>query len=76
MKMRKWVGLEWSQVSFQRKGCRMLTIHDLALRFSVCESTIRNWVNRGEFPQPLKIVRTLRWRLADVERWEQLKLTT
>ena len=43
----------------------------LAARFAVSRITIWRWARKGTFPQPIKLTPgCTRWRLADVEHWE------
>ena len=47
----------------------MLTIDDVAAQCRVHTSTVRNWVETGEFPAPIKIGRSKRWLMSDVIQW-------
>ena len=31
--------------------------------------TLRRWIERGTFPRPLPLGRTLRWSRRDLDRW-------
>lgn len=43
----------------------------LATHFGVNRATIWGWVNRNNFPAPVKLSPQMtRWRWADVEAWE------
>jgi len=43
----------------------------LAARLGVGRVTPWRWVQRGEFPRPVKLSRgCTRWRLSDIEAWE------
>lgn len=54
-----------------------LTGADLAARFGVNERTIQRWVAKSLLPAPLRIGRRfLRWRLCDIEMFEQQKSHT
>ena len=47
----------------------------LAQRYGVCRPTIWRWVKQNAFPQPVKISPgCTRWRLADVEAWEDSRV--
>jgi len=47
---------------------------DLSKRFGVDRCTIWKWVREGQFPKPVKLSRgCTRWRLADVEAWENAR---
>jgi predicted DNA-binding transcriptional regulator AlpA len=39
---------------------------ELACLFGVRESTINGWVRNGDFPEPVRIGKTVRWRCSDV----------
>lgn len=47
-----------------------LTIRDLAERYGVPVATVYQWNSRGEGPPRMRIGGHVRYRLADVERWE------
>lgn len=49
-----------------------LSDRQVAERFSVSRVTVWRWVERGRFPSPVKLSPgCTRWRLSDVEMWEQ-----
>ncbi len=48
-----------------------LTIKDLMSRYQVTKATIHNWRNSGRLPQGMKIARTRRWKLSEIESWEK-----
>ena len=48
----------------------MLTSKETAKRFQVCPKTISRWVAMGIFPRPLKIGGAVRFRVSDVEAFE------
>lgn len=50
-----------------------LSDKDLATRYSIHRATIWRWAEKGIFPKPIKLNNSTRWRLADVERWEELR---
>lgn len=51
-----------------------LTDRQVAARYGVHQNTIRNWVASGRIIQPLMLSPgCIRWRLADIERWEEEK---
>lgn len=52
---------------------RHLTIKELAEREGVPVSTAYRWNTRGEGPRYLKIGRHVRYKLSDVEAWEQTR---
>jgi len=49
---------------------RHLGVKDLAERMGVPEDTVYRWNSRGGGPPYLKIGKIVRYRLADVIRWE------
>jgi excisionase family DNA binding protein len=51
----------------------LLTLKDVATLFLVTPRTIRRWRRSGQFPAPLNIGGTLRWRRSDVHGWLQTK---
>lgn len=53
---------------------RLLTMQDLADRYSVPLQTIRIWRTRSYGPAGFPVGRYVRYRLADVEAWEQSQL--
>jgi excisionase family DNA binding protein len=50
---------------------RFLTIDQVAALLSVCRRTIQREIQRGRFPQPAKIGRSVRFSLQDVEAYAQ-----
>ena len=52
-----------------KAGGSLLTIDDLAKRLSVSKGTIRNHLNEGRIPSPIRLGTTLRWRPQDIETW-------
>ena len=53
---------------------KFLTESQVAERYGVHKNSIRNWVANGKFMKPMRITEaTYRWRLADIERWEEEK---
>jgi predicted DNA-binding transcriptional regulator AlpA len=53
------------------KTTMLLTSRQLAERFQVSIRTIFGWLKAGILPAPLRIGGVLRWRLADIEAWEE-----
>jgi len=47
-----------------------LSDKDLAARYSIHRVTPWRWVQAGNFPAPIKINGSTRWRLSDIEQWE------
>lgn len=55
----------------ERKRDHYLTPDDLAERWGVSVATIYRWRTEGrDLPRALKIGAAVRWRPAEVERWE------
>jgi predicted DNA-binding transcriptional regulator AlpA len=50
-----------------------LTLAEVASRYRVSIRSVQNWMKANkDFPEPLRFNRrTFRWRLADLERFEQ-----
>lgn len=51
-------------------GKQYLSDKDLATRYSVHRATPWRWVQSGNFPSPVKINNSTRWRLSDIQEWE------
>lgn len=47
-----------------------LTTAEVAQRYGIKASTVRNWWARGILPHPMKTKAGLRWRVRDLERRE------
>jgi len=55
-------------------GNQYLTDKQLAARFGVGRATIWRWAKETDFPAPIKLgLAVTRWRLVDVEAWEDAK---
>jgi predicted DNA-binding transcriptional regulator AlpA len=54
---------------------RLLTSEDIALRYGVPEATVDAWAARKRGPRYVKAGRYRRYRLADLEAWEQANLS-
>lgn len=51
-----------------------LTERQVAARYGIHQNTVRNWVASGRIVQPLVLSPgCVRWRLSDIERWEDEK---
>ena len=51
---------------------QFLTDRTLAERYQVSRSTIWRWLkDTPNFPHPVKLAGSTRWRLSDLEKWEQ-----
>jgi predicted DNA-binding transcriptional regulator AlpA len=50
----------------------LCSIEEIAQACYVSTQTVRNWVERGIMPQPIRIGRRcLRWRASEIEAWLQ-----
>lgn len=49
----------------------ILTLEDFARRLKVPVQTVRVWRMKGEDPKSFKAGRHVRYRLSDIEAWEQ-----
>ena len=51
-----------------------LTDREIAVRLGIARPTVWGWVKKGRFPAPYKISEnTSRWKLSEVEAWEQAR---
>ena len=48
---------------------QLLTIKEVAQRLAVSVDTIRRLAEARKFPQPVRVGRSVRWRMADVEAY-------
>ena len=47
---------------------------DIAMRYGISRATIWRWVKNNKFPRPIKLgAGSTRWRLSDLEVWEQIQ---
>ena len=53
---------------------RLLTPNDLAIYFDLPLSTIYGWRSKGTGPRGFRVGKFVRYRLEDVEAWEQEQL--
>jgi predicted DNA-binding transcriptional regulator AlpA len=53
-----------------------LSVPDLAEREKVPEATVYHWNSNGDGPEYMRIGRHVRYRLADVIRWEESRLVS
>lgn len=53
---------------------RHLSVEDLAEREGVAVLTVYDWNRTGTGPPRMKVGRHVRYRLADVEKWEQSRI--
>lgn len=49
----------------------MLTQHELADRWGIASRTLENWRQADKGPPFMKLEGTIRYRLADIEKYEQ-----
>jgi prophage regulatory protein len=49
-----------------------ITDKTLAARYQISRATVWRWAKeqKKNFPQPVKIMGSTRWRLSDLEQWE------
>ena len=52
-----------------KAGGSLLTIDDLAKRLNVSKGTIRNHLNEGRIPSPIRLGNNLRWRPEQINEW-------
>jgi excisionase family DNA binding protein len=53
-----------------------LSVRQVADRLGVSTDSIYRWKRHGEFPAAVKLgPGSIRWRLTDVEAWEQSRIT-
>lgn len=53
---------------------RLINLSEVMLRTGFKITAIYSWVKKGTFPQPVRIGRSARWSLEEVEAWIQNKL--
>lgn len=53
---------------------RLLTPNDLAIYFDLPLSTIYSWRSKGTGPRGFRVGKFVRYRLEDVQAWEQEQL--
>lgn len=53
---------------------RLIKLSEVMLKTGFKKTAIYSWVKTGTFPQPVKIGRSARWSLEEVEAWIQNKL--
>ena len=49
---------------------QLLSRREVAARYGVDVQTITRWVDAGVFPQPLRILATLRWSIAELDTFD------
>ena len=54
---------------------QLLTIQGLASRVQVAAVTVRRWIMAGQAPTHVRIGRIIRFRLRDIEDWEDERAT-
>ena len=45
----------------------LLTVEDVIGLFGISKPPLYRWMNEGDFPRPLKIANTTRWRKCDLD---------
>lgn len=50
-------------------GAEFLTVENILARFQMSRASLYRAVSRGEFPAPVKLGRSTRWRVSDVDAW-------
>ncbi len=53
---------------------RLIDLNEVMLITGFKKTAIYSWVKSGEFPHPVRIGRSARWSLEEVEAWIQSKL--
>ncbi len=48
---------------------RLIDVPMLAEKLNVHEVTVRKWQRSGKIPAPVRIGRTVKWRLTEIEAW-------
>ncbi len=46
------------------------TVKELAERYGITRQTVRKLTNTGRLPAPLKVGHSARWRVSDIQTWE------
>ena len=46
------------------------TVKELAERYGITRQTVRKLTNAGRLPAPLKVGHSARWRVSDIQTWE------
>lgn len=49
----------------------LMTTEQVAMRYGVSKQTIRRLVADHRFPKAIAVGRQLRWRLADLSKWDE-----
>jgi len=52
----------------------IINLGEVMLRTGFMKTAIYSWVKKGTFPQPVRIGRSARWSLEEVEAWIHNKL--
>lgn len=55
---------------------KLLKIRDVATLFAVQPATISKWVKRGQFPGPVRVGRSIRWREECLLDWLKAKIAS
>lgn len=51
----------------------LMTLQEVSGAIKLCESQIYGLIRKGEFPTPIKLGRSSRWRKSEVEAWVDKK---
>ena len=52
-----------------------VSVHSVARRYEVSNATIWRWAQNNQIPKPIKINGSTRWRMHDLERWENQQIS-
>ena len=50
---------------------KYFTDRNIAERYGIGRSTVWYWLSKNQLPQPVKLNGTTRWRLCDLQEWEE-----
>jgi len=50
---------------------KYLSDKSVALRYQIGRSTVWDWLSKGKLPQPVILNGSTRWKLSDLEDWEE-----
>lgn len=52
----------------------LLRLRDVEVRIGFCGRHIRELIREGQFPEPIRIQRSVRWPASEVEQWINEKI--
>ena len=63
-----------------RKALKMtiiefVSVGTVARRYEVSNATVWRWSQNNQIPKPVKINGSTRWRLSELEQWENQQIT-